>query len=363
MGTIAEKLYYLWGTRQQIKEAIESKGVTVHPTTPFREYAELILRIYGNRTDHELPSTEPGDGTVVGKLKYLEDTKDLIRQALELQGVTVPADATFRDYANLVYNIADTGGEEPDEPDDGLVDYNGVMLPDVSPYITDKYPDAAILKIGNIYNLVVLGGKWQIVGDVGYLSTCVCATSITYTLTPGSTSWVKQSEDISTKYGTITFTDDMTSVIWSNFEIAPGFEKPGHDPGGEDIEGDDWETLFEGVMVTTFGSLNGAAEQYAMDDFPNSMFKDGDTIRLTVNGISYLYVNVEYYSYIKGSFASWQIGNDWLNKAKGRGEDDGGDYFFFQYWEWNSAGNCSVFRNAFRSRNAGTYSVKVERMR
>lgn len=48
MGTIAEKLTYLDGTKTSIKEAIEEKGVTVPSSATFREYAGLIRQISGN---------------------------------------------------------------------------------------------------------------------------------------------------------------------------------------------------------------------------------------------------------------------------------------------------------------------------
>lgn len=280
MDNVIDKLNYLLETKELIAQAIEDQGVFVFSFTPFREYPSLILDINGNNGASLSDSGFTGDGTIAGKLRYLEETKDLIRQAIELKGVTVPYFYPFRDYADLIASISSGsgGGEGGGDVDDGLVDYNGVMLPDVSPYITDTYPDAAILKIGNIYNLVVLGGTWQIVGEIGYLSTCVCSTSITYTLTPGSTSWTKQTEDHSAEFGTITFTDNMTSVIWSNFEISPGFEKPGHDPGGDD-EKTPIAYLYNGIRLPQL-------PEYDWEKFPyvyiseTTRFGDSDEYRV-----------------------------------------------------------------------------------
>ena len=42
MGSIADKLSYLAGTKTAIKEAIEGKGIAVPSGTTFREYAGLI---------------------------------------------------------------------------------------------------------------------------------------------------------------------------------------------------------------------------------------------------------------------------------------------------------------------------------
>ena len=45
MGTVAEKLAYLWQTKNQIREAIEAKGVSLPEETPFREYPQMIGQI------------------------------------------------------------------------------------------------------------------------------------------------------------------------------------------------------------------------------------------------------------------------------------------------------------------------------
>lgn len=45
MGTIAEKLTYLEGTKSAIKDAIIAKGVEVTDTDTFRSYAEKIESI------------------------------------------------------------------------------------------------------------------------------------------------------------------------------------------------------------------------------------------------------------------------------------------------------------------------------
>ena len=45
MGTTAEKLEYLSGTKTAIKNAIVAKGVTVPDSTTFRDYADKIADI------------------------------------------------------------------------------------------------------------------------------------------------------------------------------------------------------------------------------------------------------------------------------------------------------------------------------
>lgn len=50
MGTIAEKLTYLGGTKSAIKDAIEEKGVTVPAGATFRDFVDLIGDIGGGGT-------------------------------------------------------------------------------------------------------------------------------------------------------------------------------------------------------------------------------------------------------------------------------------------------------------------------
>ena len=50
--------------------------------------------------------------TIKQKLDYLEQTKELIRQAIIDKGVLVTEDATFRSYVEKIGNI-ETGGDIP----------------------------------------------------------------------------------------------------------------------------------------------------------------------------------------------------------------------------------------------------------
>ena len=48
MGTTADKLAYLEGTKAAIREAISARGVELSESVPFREYAERIGEIGGS---------------------------------------------------------------------------------------------------------------------------------------------------------------------------------------------------------------------------------------------------------------------------------------------------------------------------
>lgn len=72
MGTISEKLTYLNGTKQKLKQKINNLGGTIDDNTTFRQYANQLQTIYDN-----LPKTEYQEGTEItlsntlkGKLDY-----------------------------------------------------------------------------------------------------------------------------------------------------------------------------------------------------------------------------------------------------------------------------------------------------
>lgn len=75
MGTIAEKLTYLEGTKSAIKDAIIAKGVDVTDTDTFRSYAEKIKSIEaGGSCDSqskELTITDNGTRVVTPDEGYL----------------------------------------------------------------------------------------------------------------------------------------------------------------------------------------------------------------------------------------------------------------------------------------------------
>lgn len=68
MGTVAEKLAYLQGTKEAIKQAIEAKGISVSYATTFRGYADEILKIGGGFRGYTRTTTSgiiPASGEVV----------------------------------------------------------------------------------------------------------------------------------------------------------------------------------------------------------------------------------------------------------------------------------------------------------
>lgn len=50
--------------------------------------------------------------TIADKISYLNTTKELIKAAIESKGVSVPAGTPFRGYAGLVESISSDGGDD-----------------------------------------------------------------------------------------------------------------------------------------------------------------------------------------------------------------------------------------------------------
>lgn len=71
MGTTTEKLTYLQGTKDAIKNAIVAKGVEVPEGTTFRGYAEIINLILSNKNIQANVTNE------FGKIIYIKDQKVL----------------------------------------------------------------------------------------------------------------------------------------------------------------------------------------------------------------------------------------------------------------------------------------------
>jgi len=51
-------------------------------------------------------------GTVVEKIQYIAQTKDLIKKAIKSKGVTVDDKDTFRSYAEKIESIGGGGGSD-----------------------------------------------------------------------------------------------------------------------------------------------------------------------------------------------------------------------------------------------------------
>ena len=73
MGTAAEKLAYLQGTKEAIKQAINAKKVSVPDNATFREYADKIFEI-GGGFDGYIRTGTSGTVPTDGEVAILHDT-------------------------------------------------------------------------------------------------------------------------------------------------------------------------------------------------------------------------------------------------------------------------------------------------
>ena len=104
MGSIKEKIDYIKETKDLIREAIIAQGVDVPENTTFREYANKIDSI--KNTTHVADNTKLTSGTAVEKkLYYLNKTKENIKRAIVAAGVSVLDSDTFRSYAAKIAQI------------------------------------------------------------------------------------------------------------------------------------------------------------------------------------------------------------------------------------------------------------------
>lgn len=123
----------------------------------------------------------------------------------------------------------------------------------------------------------------------------------------------------------------------------------------------EWVTLFDGEVTTetekgerTGGYKNqDALHEVTMKPF----FASGDKVRLTVDGVSFIYTAksptttiTNWFNYEKCGFA----GNEYLTALDVA--DNGGDYCVFM--GFSSIGSAVL---SFYSRNPGTYNIKIER--
>ena len=76
MGTIADKLGYVLGTKAALKAAIQNKGIAVPDSTTFRQYAGLIGSISGGVNDVSEVVNQPwyNPGTGLGGIAWIDPT-------------------------------------------------------------------------------------------------------------------------------------------------------------------------------------------------------------------------------------------------------------------------------------------------
>lgn len=320
MGTIAEKLEYLNGTKDAIKAAIEGKGVTVPDGTTFRGYADLIGGISGGSGTYQektaTPTGEqfdvlPDDGydamskvTVAGdsalkpwnipegttiygvvgtaKLAVTTDppadlpvSKDDADAALEENDATADTSAydlmvLAQDDGNITYCYLDKGNRK--------CLYNGVELPNIDTVWTDK----------TTYPYVIISSKNGEIQSL-YTSTVDFYSNGSYICASGKGRYVefKLNNDIWDEYGPTTVSsgfqlfrikDGFAQPFWANFDIyyddtvylaasAPvpsgGFTITDYDPITTEFKAKGWRRL-------SYHTTGEQAGTWSYDDFTDT---------------------------------------------------------------------------------------------
>lgn len=101
MSTIYEKLRYLFDTKKLIKESIEQKGVHIDDAAPFRTYADKILKINDTVTPPEEEGGTNAQGMKVKTLSVMPTGNEFVIAASD-ENVDGFSAVTIRGDMNLI---------------------------------------------------------------------------------------------------------------------------------------------------------------------------------------------------------------------------------------------------------------------
>lgn len=101
MSTIFDKLKYLFDTKKLIKESIEQKGVHIDDATPFRAYADKILKINDTVTSPEEEGGTNAQGMKVKTVSVMPTGNEFVVAASD-ENVDGFSAVTVRGDMNLI---------------------------------------------------------------------------------------------------------------------------------------------------------------------------------------------------------------------------------------------------------------------
>lgn len=164
-------------------------------------------------------------GTTADKLAYLEGTKTAIRDAIAARGVDVPESTAFRDYAGKIGEISGGGSADPLDPEFFYSNFrpkDWIPMPepgDDEMYLLMHLPNELV---GYVAFTVHCTGIYTV--EKGCIRDGAYMSASTQTLESGST----YEEEIDSNWSTDPTTDDMLQVLLrvrgtgiTSWELAP----------------------------------------------------------------------------------------------------------------------------------------------
>lgn len=124
-----------------------------------------------------------------------------------------------------------------------------------------------------------------------------------------------------------------------------------------------WETVWEKTLLATDnepltggGQYNGYKQTQASIVVSGWLYKAGDTVRLTVNGVSTIHTVGEY------SANGYHIGNRWLGAETTESSYTDNGFDFYVCHTYAPLPTVTTYHMNFFARTAGEYTVEIERM-
>ena len=130
MGTTSEKLTYLNGTKQLLKQKINNLGGSIDEQTTFRQYANQLQNVYDN-----LPKTEYQEGTEVNLGKTIKGKLDYENGVV---GIGDTSQKSYEGYNELnIYAVHPIGYTET--VSGVTIKFSSALLPTYKLYIDKSF--------------------------------------------------------------------------------------------------------------------------------------------------------------------------------------------------------------------------------
>ena len=155
--------------KDDIQTELKKKGFHITDDNTFRDYADMISYLSGQTLEYpENPNT---NSRIINKLKYLDDTKDLIKQAIRLGNVEVLDEEPFSNYASKIPLIEGEAPIEYQDPQiiitayDRTTKFYNMSNEELFQIIDDYYND--VIDINDVREILKIGDTRRF-GDLSF---------------------------------------------------------------------------------------------------------------------------------------------------------------------------------------------------